>query len=78
MHFHIIPRNGDVPEVKARSWTIFGRGQRESLDEDEAEVLVVQMRERLARELERVKWREGADALEILLGHSTTRMGLKL
>lgn len=44
---------GDVPEVKARSWTVFGKGQREELEEGEAEVLVQRMRERLGREVER-------------------------
>ncbi|KAM0803920.1 HIT-like domain-containing protein [Usnea florida] len=29
VHFHIIPRVGDVPSVQARSWTVFGKGQRE-------------------------------------------------
>ena len=34
----IVPRIGDVPEVKARSWTVFGKGQREDLDEEDAEI----------------------------------------
>lgn len=63
MHFHIIPRSGHVPEVKARSWTIFGRGQREDLDDADAEILVGQVRERLRRELERLRQREGEQAL---------------
>ncbi len=52
VHFHIIPRVGDVPEVKARSWTVFGKGQREELDEGDAVVLVRRMRESCGR-----RWR---------------------
>jgi len=68
VHFHIIPRSGDVPEIKARSWTIFGRGQREDLDDEEAAVLTVQIRERLVQELERLREREGSATLASLLG----------
>lgn len=68
MHFHIIPRVGDdVPEVKARSWTVFGKGQREELDEEDAMVLVGRMRERLRGEVERVRRREGEGAVRRLL-----------
>ena len=72
VHFHIIPRVGDVPEVKARSWTVFGKGQREDLDEDEAVVLVKRMRERLRKEVERVRRREGDEGVTRLLGHGQT------
>lgn len=68
VHFHIIPRNGDVPEVKARSWTVFGKGQREDLDDEDAEVLVRRMREGLEREVERVRRREGEAAVRGLFG----------
>lgn len=68
VHFHIIPRVGDVPEVKARSWTVFGKGQREELDEDDAVVLVKRMRERLKGEVERVRRREGEEAVRRLFG----------
>lgn len=68
VHFHIIPRVGDVPEVKARSWTVFGKGQREELVEEEAAVLVGRMRERLGREVERVRGREGEEGVRVLLG----------
>lgn len=64
VHFHIIPRVGDVPEVKARSWTVFGKGQREELGEEEAGVLVGRMREALGREVER----EGEEGVRLLLG----------
>ena len=71
MHFHIIPRVGDVPEVKARSWTVFGKGQREDLDEEDAVVLVKRMRERLGREVERIRKREGDEGVRALLGKWT-------
>jgi hypothetical protein len=64
VHFHIIPRVGDVPEVKARSWTVFGKGQREELGEEEAGVLVGRMRRALGREVER----EGVEGGRLLLG----------
>lgn len=59
VHFHIIPRPGDVPVIENRSWTIFGKGQREDLDEEDAVGLVGRMREWLGREVERVREREG-------------------
>ena len=59
VHFHIIPRNQDVPEVKARSWTVFGKGQREDLDEADAGVLLGAMRRRLGREIAGRGRREG-------------------
>ena len=71
VHFHIIPRVGDVPEVKARSWTVFGKGQREDLDEEDAVVLVKRMRERLGREVERIRRREGDEGVKALLGEGT-------
>ena len=67
-HFHIIPRPGDVPDPRARSWTIFGRGQREELDEEDAEILIEQMRQRLVKEMKRVEAREGPEAISMLLG----------
>ncbi|KAG5922113.1 hypothetical protein E4U61_005776 [Claviceps capensis] len=50
MHYHVIPR----PEIRARgkgheSFTMFGRGQRGDLDEDEAVVLAGRIREEVAR-----------------------------
>ena len=67
VHFHIIPRIGDVPEVKARSWTVFGKGQREDLDEADAEILIAKMREALEKEVERVRRNEGEGAVRLLL-----------
>ncbi|CAM1507551.1 Fc.00g071920.m01.CDS01 [Cosmosporella sp. VM-42] len=45
MHYHLIPR----PEIRAsgrfsESFTMFGRGKREELDDDEAEVLAADLR----------------------------------
>lgn len=45
--------------IENRSWTIFGKGQREDLDEEDAVGLVGRMREWLGREVERVREREG-------------------
>lgn len=67
VHFHIIPRTDDVPEVKARSWTVFGKGQREDLDEDEAKVLLSRIRRSLRREVERVGVEEGK-GFEFVIG----------
>lgn len=47
---------------------MFGKGQREELEEGEAEVLVRRMRERLGREIERVRGREGEGGVEGLMG----------
>ncbi|MCJ1411195.1 hypothetical protein MMC19_005283 [Ptychographa xylographoides] len=75
VHFHIIPRPGDVPEIKNRSWTVFGKGQREELDEEEAEDLVKGMREQLALEIERVRLKEGEEGLRILMGEEGGQRG---
>jgi diadenosine tetraphosphate (Ap4A) HIT family hydrolase len=66
VHLHIIPRQplNQMAEKKGtsasqsdtgRSWVMFGWGQREELDEEEAVVLAGQMREELARELRRME-----------------------
>ncbi|TLD28664.1 hypothetical protein PspLS_04246 [Pyricularia sp. CBS 133598] len=52
MHFHIIPR----PEIREQGrwsdrFTMFGRGQRSDLDEDEAVDLAARIRERVAEVL---------------------------
>lgn len=47
---------------------MFGKGQREELDEDDAIVLVEKMRGRLRKEVERVRWREGEKGVGRLLG----------
>ena len=53
VHFHIIPRPALTPELRNRSFTMFGRGQRSELDEDEAAVLAGKLREELYVELQR-------------------------
>lgn len=49
MHFHLIPR----PDIRARgryseSFTMFGRGKREELDDEDAERLAAELREHVA------------------------------
>jgi diadenosine tetraphosphate (Ap4A) HIT family hydrolase len=58
VHFHIIPRPALTPELRNRSFTMFGRGQRAELDDDEATVLSKDLREELGRELERAANKE--------------------
>jgi diadenosine tetraphosphate (Ap4A) HIT family hydrolase len=53
VHFHIIPRPALTPELRNRSFTMFGRGQRSELDEEEAAVLAAKLREELQAELQR-------------------------
>ncbi|KKA28383.1 hypothetical protein TD95_000168 [Thielaviopsis punctulata] len=52
VHFHVIPR----PEIRAsgrmsESFTMFGRGTRQDLDEDEAEELARRIRQEVAKGL---------------------------
>ena len=77
VHFHIIPRPGNVPEIKNRSWTIFGRGQRGELDEEDAVALTLQMRRRLEREIEDIKKREGEAGWKLLMGSDQYSSGEK-
>ena len=58
VHFHIIPRPGLTPELRNRSFTMFGRGQRSEIDDEEAAELSKNLREELAREIRRLKNRE--------------------
>ncbi|KAI9819908.1 MAG: hypothetical protein M1827_006478 [Pycnora praestabilis] len=53
VHFHIIPRpaTNNVPEIKNKSWTMFGRGQREELDDEVAVVLAKNLRREIAIEI---------------------------
>lgn len=63
VHFHIVPRpalNNTGPNARP-SFAMFGRGQREELDEEEAEELVRVLRGELVREIRRVKDVEGVD-----------------
>jgi len=63
VHFHIIPRPALTPELRNRSFTMFGRGQREELDDDEAAVLAMKLREELAKEVERIEKVAGREKL---------------
>ncbi len=47
---------------------MFGKGQREELDEEDAVGLVKRMREGLGREVERVRRGEGEEAVRRLFG----------
>ncbi|KAL3420794.1 Hit family protein 1-like protein 1 [Phlyctema vagabunda] len=55
VHFHIIPRPALTPELRNRSFTMFGRGQRSEIDDDEAVELSKKLRLELAREVEQLK-----------------------
>lgn len=54
VHFHIIPRPALTPELRNKSFTMFGRGQRSELDDDEAVALAGKLRDELSREVERM------------------------
>lgn len=58
VHFHIIPRPALTPELRNRSFTMFGRGQRSELDDEEAVELTQNLIAELAREVERVQNKE--------------------
>lgn len=60
MHYHLIPR----PEIRAsgrfsESFTMFGRGQREELDDDDAEAFVAELRRHVADVLKEERDEEG-------------------
>lgn len=58
VHFHIIPRpSTDVSQRP--SFTMFGRGQRDELDDEEGEKLAHSMRVELAKEVTRIELDEG-------------------
>ena len=59
VHFHIIPR----PSTYAAKpgFAMFGRGQREELDDEEGAALTREMRAELAREVQRIQRDEGVD-----------------
>ncbi|CZT16630.1 related to histidine triad protein [Ramularia collo-cygni] len=56
VHFHLIPRyqerNGSINHGMLKSWTMFGRGSREDLDDDEAALLAGLLREAIKKEIE--------------------------
>lgn len=49
-----------MPEIKNKSWTMFGRGQRDDLDEDEGKKMAGEMRRVLREEVAKI--REGKEA----------------
>ena len=52
VHFHIIPRPETVPSMENRSWTMFGRGRRDDLDDVEGEKTAKQIRDALRQEIQ--------------------------
>ncbi|CAG8004720.1 unnamed protein product [Penicillium olsonii] len=60
VHFHIIPRPATGANQRT-SFAMFGRGQREELDDDEAEVLAREIRLQLIEEVKRIQKEEGVD-----------------
>lgn len=52
VHFHIIPRPENVPVIQNKSWTMFGRGRRDDLDDDEAAKLAELIRHQIRQEIE--------------------------
>ncbi|KAE8452384.1 hypothetical protein EG329_001084 [Mollisiaceae sp. DMI_Dod_QoI] len=58
VHYHLIPRPSLTPELRNRSFTMFGRGQRSEIDDDEAAELAKKLRVGITREIERIKNRE--------------------
>lgn len=52
VHFHIIPRPATMPEIKNKSWTMFGRGQRDDLDDGDGAKMASEMRRVLREEVE--------------------------
>ncbi|KAF2266846.1 HIT-like protein [Lojkania enalia] len=51
VHFHIIPRPETMPQIQNKSWTMFGRGQRDELDDEEGVKIAGEMRSVLREEL---------------------------
>jgi hypothetical protein len=43
-----------MPEIKNKSWTMFGRGQRDDLDDDEGSKMAGEMRRVLKEEVEKM------------------------
>ncbi|KAE8375120.1 HIT-like domain-containing protein [Aspergillus bertholletiae] len=71
-HFHIIPRPSlapAAPKTARASFVMFGRGQRDELDDDEGEELAGLLRGELAREVLRIRREEGVDLESDLHDH---------
>jgi diadenosine tetraphosphate (Ap4A) HIT family hydrolase len=54
VHFHIIPRPETMPQIQNKSWTMFGRGQREELDDEDGARIAAEMREVLREEIKHI------------------------
>jgi hypothetical protein len=54
VHFHIIPRPESMPEIKNKSWAMFGRGQRDELDDEDGSRIAGEMRKVLRQEVEKM------------------------
>ncbi|THC98924.1 hypothetical protein EYZ11_001561 [Aspergillus tanneri] len=63
VHFHVIPRPAANAEPGAAkmSFVMFGRGQRDELDDEEGAKLAGLLRQELAREVQQVKQQDGVD-----------------
>jgi hypothetical protein len=44
-----------MPQVQNKSWTMFGRGEREDLDEEDGEAIAREMRRVLREEVRRME-----------------------
>jgi diadenosine tetraphosphate (Ap4A) HIT family hydrolase len=55
VHFHIIPRPESMPEIKNKSWAMFGRGQRDELDDEDGTRIAGEMRRVLRGEAEKME-----------------------
>ncbi|KAF1915231.1 HIT-like domain-containing protein [Ampelomyces quisqualis] len=53
VHFHIIPRPASMPEIKNKSWAMFGRGQRDDLHDEDGKKMAGDMRRVLREEVEK-------------------------
>ncbi|KAL4862700.1 HIT-like domain-containing protein [Aspergillus spectabilis] len=75
VHFHIVPRPpiGAASTSAKMSFIMFGRGQRDDLDDEEAEELAGVLRREVAKEIVRVREVEGVD----LEGPGDSGVGVK-
>lgn len=73
VHFHIIPRPATGANQRT-SFAMFGRGQREELDDDEAEVLAREIRLELVDEVKRIQEEEGVDLAAGLIPDSRGKL----
>ncbi|EEP80528.1 predicted protein [Uncinocarpus reesii 1704] len=77
-HFHIIPRPPLEKITPSKmSWVMFGRGQRDELEDDEGQKLATQLRAELAKEVAKIKETDGVDLDEDCFeeGFSSSRLG---